>query len=128
MQCDPKKVTQRDFEKLELRVGRIKGSKLHDNGREFILLVDLGPADQDVQIVADLKESYEMESLIGKQCVVLLNICPQLVGNIESEGLLLLATKDNKPILISPETDVPTGERLIGMMDSEVFHFDDIGE
>ena len=128
MKCDPKKVTQYDFEKLELRVGEIKGAKLHENGREFILLIDLGPAERDIQIVADLKESYDFQELIGKQCVVVINICSELVEGVESEAMLLIATKDNKPVLVSPEKKVSTGERIFGVMDSEIYHFSDTGE
>ena len=128
MKCDPKKVTQYDFEKLELRVGEITGAKLHDNGREFILLIDLGPAERDIQVVADLKDSYDFQELIGKQCLVIINICSEVVDGIESEAMLLIATKDNKPVLVCPEQKVPTGERIFGVMDSEIYHFSDTGE
>ena len=128
MQCDPKKVTQYDFEKLEFRVGKIIGAQLHENGREYILLVDLGPAERDIQIIADLKETYDFKELIGKQCIVLVNICSEVVDGVESEAMLLIATKDNKPVLISPEKEVPTGERILGVMDSEIYHFSDVGE
>ncbi|RLE46996.1 methionine--tRNA ligase [Candidatus Woesearchaeota archaeon] len=128
MACDPKKVTKKDFEKLELRIGKITGAELHENKIDYILLIDLGPAERDIQIVADLKESYKIEDLIGKQCVVLLNICCEEVGGIESEAMLLTATKDNKPVLLQPENEVPTGERVVGIMDSEAYHFDDVGE
>ncbi len=128
MQCDPKKITPKDFEKLELRVGMIKGVQWHKNKKDYILLVDLGPVDQDVQIVADLKEGYDIEGLMNKQCIIILNICSEEVDGIESEAMLLIATQDKKPVLISPEVMVPTGEKVQGIMDSEAFHFDQIGE
>ena len=53
---DPKRVSHKDFEKLELRVGKIKAVKLHQNKRDYIMAVDLGPVEQDLQVVADLKE------------------------------------------------------------------------
>lgn len=115
--CDPKKVRHKDFEKLELRVGRITGVK--KLGNEYLLLIDLGPADQDVQVVADLKKGYKMPELIGKQCVVLLNICPEMVMGVESQAMLLFTTKEGKPVLISPDKKVHTGVQVYGGMDSE---------
>ncbi len=128
MPCDPKKIRLKDFEKLELRVGEIKGAELHENKKDYVLLIDLGPAERDIQVVASLKESYTIQGLLNKQCIVILNICSELVDGIESQAMLLIATKNEKPVLISPEVRVPTGERIYGIMDNEVFHFSQIGE
>lgn len=127
-QLDPKKVTHRDFEKLELRVATIKGAKLHENGQDYVLALDLGPVELDIQVVVDLKESYNLEELIGKQVIVLLNIRPEKVGEIESQAMLLITTKDGKPVLLSPEKAVYPGVQIVGIMNSTCIHFEPLGD
>ena len=125
---DPKKLTHADFEKIELRVGKIVGVKEHSNDKDYILKIDFGPVEQDIQIVADLKESYTMDDLMNKQVIVMLNIVHEVVSGVDSQGLLLITTKDKKPVLVSPEKEVPTGVKVYGIMDSMCGHFDDIGQ
>jgi len=111
-----------DFEKLNLRIGKIKAVEPHPKLNDYILLIDLGPAERDMQIVADLKESYSMDELIGKQVLFLENFKPTVVGGIESQGLLLITHKESKPILLQPEKEVLTGVKVYGIRDTELAH------
>ena len=53
------KVLFEDWKKLDLRIGKIGGVKDHPSADKlYILLVDLGKGEHDVQIVAGLKENY----------------------------------------------------------------------
>ena len=115
-------INYKDFEKLNLRVGTIKAVKQHEKLPDYILLIDLGQAEQDMQIVADLKDGYAMDELIGKQVLFIENMKPIVVGDIESQGLLLIAHKDDKPVLISPEKETLPGVRVFGIRDSEYTH------
>ena len=68
------KVLFEDWKKLDLRIGKIGGVKDHPSADKlYILLVDLGKGEHDVQIVAGLKENYNKDDLIGKKIVVLRN-------------------------------------------------------
>lgn len=111
-----------DFEKLNIRVGKIKAVEPHPKLQDYILLIDLGPAERDMQIVANLKESYQMDELMGKQVLFIENIEPQVVGEIESQGLLLITHKEGKPVLLQPEKEVLTGVRVYGIKDTELAH------
>jgi tRNA-binding protein len=123
---DYKKITHADFEKLQLRVGTIADIKVHPkNKKEYIILVDCAAADEDVQVVADLVDSYKMAELLGKQVVVLCNIEPELVGGEESQGMLLIAHKGKKKILIGPHDKVPPGAAVSGIIDGECRHFNE---
>ncbi len=112
----------KDFEKLDLRVGKIKAVKDHPKTRDYILLIDLGQAEQDMQIVADLDQAYKKEELIGRQVIYLDNIDPITIGGIESQGLLLITHQQGRPVLISPQKEVLTGVRIAGVRDSESYH------
>lgn len=117
-----RKVTHKDFEKLELRVGTIKAVKTHPEVNEYILLIDLGIADQDLTVVVDLVKHYKIEELVGKQVVVLVNINHEVVRGVETEGMLLLTTHDGKPVFISPEVKTLPGVKVFGMNDSTCTH------
>jgi methionine--tRNA ligase beta chain len=115
-------INPKDFEKLNIRVGAIKAAKQHEKLPDYILLIDLGQAEQDMQIVADLKDSYAMEELVGKQVVFVENVKSEMVGDVESQGLLLIAHKDDKPVLISPEKETLPGVQIYGIQDGAFKH------
>ena len=58
-------ITKKDFEKLNLRVGKIKAVKPHPKTKDYVLLISLGPAGTEKQLVADLKEGYTKEELLS---------------------------------------------------------------
>lgn len=108
------------LEKIDFRVGKIKAVQPHPKTNDYVLLVDIGPIGADKQIVADLKESYMMDELIGKQVCVIVNTEPEAVEDVESLGLLLIAHEDKKPILIQPGKELPPGVRVCGLSNVEV--------
>lgn len=128
MACDPLKERLKDFDDFEIRVATIKGAEQHPKKDEFVLLLDLGPVERDIQVVADLKESYKMEELIGQQCVVILNVCSEEVDGIESTALLLVTMLDDKPRLLQPDKKVLAGVKVYGMMDSMRTHLHEPGK
>lgn len=115
-------IDYKDFEKLNIRVGKIKAVEPHPKLQDYILLIDLGPVERDMQIVADLKESYKMDELIGKQILFIENIELQTIEGIESQGLLLITHKEGKPVLLQPDKEVLTGVKVYGIKDTELTH------
>lgn len=106
--------------KLNLRIGTIKAVKKHPKIKEYILLIDLGIAERDMQIVADLKASYKIQELIGRQIVFLENLKPIMVKGIESQGALLVTQFEGKPVLVMPDKKVLPGVRVCEIHDSKV--------
>lgn len=113
-------VTYKDLEKLNLRVANIKAAKQHPNAPYYLLVLDLGQVEHDVQVVADLAESYKFEELIGKQVIFLENFDPKEVRGETSIGALLITTKDGKPVLISPEKKTLPGVKVAEVSDTVV--------
>ena len=113
-------VTYKDLEKLNLRVANIKAAKQHPNAPYYLLVLDLGQVEPDVQVVADLAESYKFEELIGKQVIFLENFDPKEVKGEDSMGALLITTKEGKPVLISPETETLPGVKVAEVSDTIV--------
>lgn len=123
---DYKKIKDKDFEKLQLRVGTIKKVTQHaKNAKDYVIIVDMAGADEDMQVVAALKDAYTSDQLLGKQVIALCNIEPETVNGEESQGMLLISHADGKAVLISPDKKCPEGAVVSGIMDSECHHFDE---
>src|SRR5574341_1403463 len=120
---DYKKISHQDFEKLQLRAGEIAQVKAHPkNPKEYVITVDCAASDEDIQVVADLADSYKMEELLGKQVIVLCNIEPEMVEGEESQGMLLISHIGKKKVLLTLDKKVPRGAEVSAIMDSEYTH------
>ncbi|MBU0470254.1 MAG: hypothetical protein KKA62_05840 [Nanoarchaeota archaeon] len=108
----------KDFEKLNLKVGSIKAVKKHPQTKDYIILVDIGKTGADKQVVVDLKGSYSMAELIGKKVVLVQNTEISVVKGIESQGLLLAASKNGRSILIEPPKTC-VGAKVVGLSNKE---------
>ncbi len=121
---DYRKITPKDFEKLQLRVGTIKKVKRHPKKKEdYVILVDCAGADEDIQVVATLDNP--IDKLLGKQVIVICNLKPIKVMGEESQGMILVSHAKNKTVLITTEKKCPEGAKVWGIMDGEKSHFDE---
>lgn len=111
-------IRNEDFEMLNVRVGLIKAVKPHPKTKDYILLIDTLGADK--QLIANLRKSYTMDSLLGKQVVFVQNTEPVVIEGIESIGLLLVTKKEGRPVLIIPEMEVTTGVGVVGLNHKEI--------
>lgn len=107
------KIPFKDFQKIDLRVGKITKIQPHPDAEKlYILLVNLGKGEHDVQLVAGLRPYYKEEELLGKQIIVVRNLEPAMLRGVESQGMLLAAEFKGKVVLISPEKEIETGAKV----------------
>ncbi|KAF3361435.1 Methionine--tRNA ligase [Chlamydiales bacterium STE3] len=100
-------ISYEDFQKLDLRVGKImEAEPVSKSKKLFKLQVDIGSETR--QIVAGIREHYEAEQLIGKKVVVVANLKPATLMGVESQGMLL-AGKDEHILELVSITDVRAG-------------------
>lgn len=91
-------ITIDDFMKVELRTGKIlEAEKVKKSKKLIQLKVDIGTETR--QILAGIAESYEPEDLIGRTVVIVANLKPAKLMGIESQGMVLAASKDGKILL-----------------------------
>jgi|GEM_PF-130563 len=101
-------VTYDDFRKLDIRIGKIvSAEKVAGTDKLLKLNVDIGAGTR--QLVAGIAESYEPDLLIGKEVPVLLNLEPRKIRGVESQGMILAADIDGKPVLLHPDEEVRPG-------------------
>ena len=103
-------ITFEDFEKVDIRVGKIVEVSDFPEARKpaFKLKIDFGSEvgikNSSVQIVA----LYTKEELQGKLVLGVVNFPPKKIGPFESEVLTLgVPDNDNNVILITPDKSNP---------------------
>jgi methionyl-tRNA synthetase len=102
-------ITYEDFEKLDLRVGKVIAAvKVPKADKLLNLTVDLGFEQRT--ILSGIAEYYKPEELIGKLVTVVANLAPRKIRGIESQGMLLMAGNDfGKLYSVGPEQDIEPG-------------------
>lgn len=102
-------ITYEDFDKLDLRVGKvIDAEKVPKADKLLKLTVDLGFEKRI--ILSGIAEYYKPEELVGKLVTVVANLAPRKIRGIESQGMLLMAGNDfGKLFSVGPEKDIEPG-------------------
>ncbi len=86
-------VTIDDFDKLDFRVCKIlkaEGVRKSHSCLKLTLFDGLG----ERVIMSSIKEEYTPEQLVGKKIIVIANLKPNRICNINSQGMLLAATNN----------------------------------
>src|SRR3989344_6632677 len=108
------KIPYSDFAKLDLRVGKILFVEDHPKADKlYVLTVDLGEPTNRT-IVAGLKPFYTKEELKNKQAIFVANLEPVILRGIESNGMILAASTENKSeiVFIKPEKEIKPGSKI----------------
>jgi tRNA-binding protein len=108
-------ITFDDFLKVDIRVGRVTRAEPFPEARRpaIKLWVDFGPEIGEKKSSAQITAHYDPEALIGRQVMAVVNFPPRQIGKFMSEILVLgLSDSNGEIVLISPDQEVPIGERL----------------
>ena len=104
-----------DFEKVEIRVGRIVRAESFPDARKpaYKLSIDFGADIGLKRSSAQLTERYRREMLEGRLVLAVVNMPPRQIGPFVSEVLTLgVSDTDGAVVLVGPDGDVPLGARL----------------
>lgn len=103
-----------DFEKLDLRVGKIINAEFFAEAKKPAIKLWIDFGDFGVKkSSAQITKFYTPESLIGKQIIAVVNFPPKQIGNFMSECLVLGAV-DNEGgvVLIQPDMETKNGLKI----------------
>jgi methionyl-tRNA synthetase len=102
-------LTIEQFAAVKLVVGIVREAERVPNSKKLVrLLVDLGELELR-QLVAGIAERYQPEALVGRRIVVVANLKPAKLMGVESRGMLLAASVNGDPFLLSVDGEVPPG-------------------
>ncbi len=108
-------ITYQDFEKVDIRVGRILKVEDFPQARKpaYILEIDFGPQIGVKKSSAQLTTNYTKEELIGKLIIAVINFPIKRIGPFLSEVLTLgLPDGNGGVILLCPTQEVPLGGKM----------------
>jgi tRNA-binding protein len=107
-------ITVEDFERVEMRVGRVLQVEEFPKARKpsYRLLIDFGPHGVRRSSAA-VQPFYAREDLVGCQVVAVMNFPPRRIADFESEVLVLGAVEQGgRIILLRPDADAELGARI----------------
>jgi len=100
-----------DFARIQMRVGQILEAEKIEGSRKLIKMrIDIGTEVR--QVVAGIAEAYEPASLLNRKVVLVANLKPARLMGVESNGMIVAASVDGKPVLATFTEDVPNGALL----------------
>ncbi|MEE9525410.1 MAG: methionine--tRNA ligase subunit beta [Candidatus Woesearchaeota archaeon] len=105
-------ITYEEFTKLDIRVGTIKEAKEHpDADKLLILKIDEGKEELR-QLVAGIREHYNIEELIDKKIVFLANLEPKELRGELSQGMILAAVDGEQVVLLTTDKEIPNNAKI----------------
>ena len=107
--------TYEDFEKLDVRVGRITEVRDFPEARKpaYKLTIDFGPEIGTKQSSAQLVKHYTKEQLQDRLVLGVVNFPPRQIGPFISESLTLgVPDGEGDCVLINPDQGAVVGGRL----------------
>lgn len=103
-----------DFQKVEMRVGRIVDVNDFPEARKpsYRLTIDFGPLGMKKSSAA-VQPWYSKDELLGRAIVAVTNFPPRQVGPFMSEVLCLGAVQsDGRVVLVHPDKEGELGARI----------------
>ncbi|MWB77833.1 tRNA-binding protein [Pseudooceanicola sp. 216_PA32_1] len=108
-------ITFDDFLAVDIRAGRVIRAEPFPEARKpaIKMWIDFGPEIGERKTSAQVTVHYTPESLVGKTVMGVVNFPPRQIGRFMSEVLVLgVADAEGAIVLLSPDTEVPPGERM----------------
>lgn len=108
-------ISYADFEKVDIRVGKIVSVDSFPEARKpaYKLSIDFGPEIGTKRSSAQITQHYSAEELVGRLVMGVVNFPPKQIGPFISETLTLgFADTDGNVVLAVPNLEVPLGSKL----------------
>ncbi|MBI4482342.1 MAG: methionine--tRNA ligase [Acidobacteria bacterium] len=100
-----------DFARVKMQVGEILEAEWVPGSSKLIKLqVDIGTEQR--QVVGGFGRRYGPEQLLRKKVVVVTNLKPATLMGVESNGMIVAATVNGEPVLVTFTEEVPNGASL----------------
>ncbi|HEX6640536.1 MAG TPA: methionine--tRNA ligase subunit beta, partial [Thermoanaerobaculia bacterium] len=108
---DLAKITIDQFMEVDLRVAEVRAAERVPKSKKLIKMT-VFTGDAERTIVAGIGTKYEPEELVGRKVVIVANLQPAKLMGVESNGMVLAASIDGEPSLLSVDAAVPAGTKV----------------
>ena len=104
-----------DLLKVDIRVGKIVEANAFLEARKpaYKLKIDFGGDIGVKSSSAQITVHYDLNELVGREVIAVVNFPPRQIGPFMSEVLTLgVPDQDGNVVLLAPTKDVPIGARM----------------
>ncbi len=105
------KISIDQFFEVDLRVAEIRAAEKVEKSKKLIKLT-VFDGENDRTLVAGIATKYTPEELVGRKVVIVANLQPAKLMGVESNGMVLAASIDGEPSLLSVDPSVPPGTKV----------------
>ncbi len=67
---------------------------------------------EEKQVVSGIAKYYAPEEMVGKTLILVANLTPAKLRGIESQGMILAASDNDKLVLVTVDKDIPSGSKV----------------
>jgi len=99
------------FMEIDLRVAEVRAAERVPKSKKLMKMT-VFTGDEERTIVAGIATKYTPEELVGRKIVIVANLQPAKLMGIESNGMILAASLDGEPSLLSVDAAVPAGTKV----------------
>ncbi|HUP47771.1 MAG TPA: methionine--tRNA ligase [Thermoanaerobaculia bacterium] len=108
---DLAKISIDQFMEIDLRVAEVRAAEKVEKSKKLLKLT-VSTGDAERTLVAGIATKYTPEELVGRKVVIVANLQPAKLMGIESNGMVLAASIDGEPSLLSVDPNVPAGTKV----------------
>jgi methionyl-tRNA synthetase len=108
---DNAKISIDQFMEIKLRVAEVRTAERVPKSKKLMKMT-VFTGDEERTIVAGIATKYTPEELVGRKIVIVANLQPAKLMGIESNGMVLAASIDGEPSLLSVDAAVPAGTKV----------------
>ena len=108
-------ITYEDFEKVNIRIGRIVAIEDFPEARKpaYKLMIDFGPEIGVKKSSVQIKVNYKKEDLLEKETIGVVNFPRKRIGPFISDVLTLgVPDAEGAVVLLTPTKEVPLGGKM----------------
>ncbi len=112
LKIEPKaEITIDDFDKIDIRAAKVIKAEKHPKA-DKLLVLQLQVGDETRQVVSGIAAHYKPEDMVGKTVLLLANLKPVKLRGIESQGMILAASHEDKLVLGTVDGEIVPGVPL----------------
>ncbi len=108
---DLARISIEQFMQIDLRVAEVRAAERVPKSKKLIKMT-VFTGEEERTIVAGIATKYTPEELVGRKIVIVANLEPAKLMGIESNGMVLAASIDGEPSLLSVDSAVPAGTKV----------------
>lgn len=106
------KIGIEDFARLELRVARVLECETVKKAKKLLKLTLTYGSGAPITVASGIALHYKPEELIGRKVIVVANLKSAVLCGIESQGMILAGTCNEKEVKVVFVDDMPEGTKI----------------